>query len=44
MRYIALLLILLPGCQTTRLQVCCKSLVYEVQVTYEGGGVAGEAE
>lgn len=45
MRYIALWLILiLPGCQQTRLQVVCKNLVYEISVTYEGGGTAVEAE
>lgn len=45
MRYIALWLILiLPGCQQTRLQVCCKSMMHEITVTYEGGGTAIEGE
>lgn len=39
-----LLTLLLPGCQPTRLQVVCKSMMHEIQVTYEGGGAAVEAE
>lgn len=37
-----LLILLLPGCQPTRLQVVSKSMMHEIQVTYEGGGDAAE--
>jgi len=43
MKHLILLLLLTTGCMPVRVQVACKTLVYDVSLTFETGEPNGEA-